>query len=83
MNTFVMHCAIWYHLNNLQKVKKTHGRVLLFVKLQATATVLKATLLHGCFSGFLNCTNGTKSRNASHLIHGVNRILLHSDMDCF
>ena len=25
------------------------------------------TLLHGCFSRFLNCTNGTKSRNASHL----------------
>ena len=25
------------------------------------------TLLHGCFSHFLNCTNGTKSRNAPHL----------------
>ena len=25
---------------------------------------LKATLLHGCFSYLLNCTNGTKSRNA-------------------
>ena len=24
----------------------------------------KLTLLHGCFSRFLNCTNGTKSRNA-------------------
>ena len=31
------------------------------------ATLLKVTLLHGCFSGFLNCTNGTKSRNASHM----------------
>ena len=31
------------------------------------ATLLKLTLLHGCFSRFLNCTNGTKSRNASHL----------------
>ena len=30
------------------------------------ATLLKLTLLHGCFSRFLNCTNGTKSRNASH-----------------
>ena len=28
---------------------------------------LKLTLLHGCFSRFLNCTNATKSRNASHL----------------
>ena len=26
------------------------------------ATLLKVTLLHGCFSRFLNCTNGTKSR---------------------
>ena len=24
-------------------------------------------LLHGCFSRFLNCTNGTKSRNAPHV----------------
>ena len=27
---------------------------------------LKVTLRHGRFSCFLNCTNGTKSRNASH-----------------
>ena len=26
------------------------------------------TLLHGFFSRFLNCTNGTKSRNAPHMI---------------
>ena len=26
--------------------------------------LLKVTLLYGCFSHFLNCTNGTKSRNA-------------------
>ena len=31
------------------------------------ATLLKLTLLHGCFSCFLNCINGTKSRNASHM----------------
>ena len=29
--------------------------------------VAKVTLLHGCFSHFLNCTNGTKSRKASHM----------------
>ena len=28
----------------------------------------KVTLLHGCFSRFLNCTNGTKSRKASQLL---------------
>ena len=26
-----------------------------------------STFLHGCFSCFSNCTNGTKSRNAPHL----------------
>ena len=31
------------------------------------ATLLKVTLLHVCFSRFLNCTNGIKSRNASHI----------------
>ena len=33
---------------------------------------LKLTLLHRCFSRFLNCTNGTTSRNAPHLSHMVN-----------
>ena len=27
----------------------------------------KVTLLHGCFSRFLNCTNGTKSSKTSHI----------------
>ena len=31
------------------------------------ATLLKITLLHGCFLPFLNRTNGTKSRKASHI----------------
>ena len=31
------------------------------------ATLLKVTLLHECFSHFLNCANGTKSRNTSHI----------------
>ena len=31
-------------------------------------TLLKLTLLHGCFSRFLNCTIGTKSLNASHIV---------------
>ena len=46
-----MFCAIWYHLHNLKNVLKT-------------ATLLKVTLLHECFSLFLNCTNGTESLNA-------------------
>ena len=28
-------------------------------------------LLHGCFSRFLNCTNGNKSRKASHIVKGT------------
>ena len=39
-------------------------------------TLLKVTLLYGCFSRFLIRTNGAKSRNASHtfidlLFHGT------------
>ena len=33
----MMRCAIWYHLNNLKNVKNTYERVLLLVKLQASA----------------------------------------------
>ena len=51
----MVRCTIWYHLYNLKNVKNTHGGVLLLIKLQAV-------------SRFLNCTNGTKSRNASHSV---------------
>ena len=57
----MMFCAIWYIMYNLKNVRNTHGGVLLLIKLQAKpATLLKAILLHGCFSRFLNCTNCTK-----------------------
>ena len=42
-----------------QKCEKTHGGVFL--------VVLKITLLHVFFLRFLNCTNGTKSYEASHI----------------
>ena len=67
---YVMFCTIWYYLYNFKNVKNTHGGVLLLVKLQAKslpATLLKVTLLHECFSRFLNCTNSTKSPNASQI----------------
>ena len=32
-----------------------------------SVTFSKVTLLHGCFPRFLNCTHGTKPRNAPHL----------------
>ena len=59
----MMLCAIWHHLYNLKNVKNTHGGVLLLIKLQA----LKITILHGRFSRFLNCTNGTKLRKSFHM----------------
>ena len=57
--THVALCAIWYQLYNLRNTKNTHGGVLLLL--------LKVTMHHGYFSRFLNCTNSTKSRKASHI----------------
>ena len=62
-------CLIWCNLYNFENVKNTHGGVLLLIKLQAS----KVTLLHGCFSRYLNCTNGTKSQKAS-LVNISNRV---------
>ena len=49
-----MCCVIMYHLYNSKNVKNTHGELLKLV------TLLKVTLLHECFSRFLNQKNGTK-----------------------
>ena len=37
-----------------------------FAQFGKPAILLKVTILHGCFSRFLNFTIGTKLRNASH-----------------
>ena len=58
--------VIWYHFYDLKNLKNTHRGVLLLVKLQAKS-LLKLTFLYACFSHFLNCRNGTKSGNASHI----------------
>ena len=64
---FVVRCTIWYHLHNLKNIKNTHGGVSLLVKLQTSAcNFTKRNTPPRCFSCFLNCTNGTKSRNVSH-----------------
>ena len=49
---------ISYYLYDFKNVKNTHGGGLR----------LKVTLLHGCFSRFLNCTNGTKSHKTSNIL---------------
>ena len=43
---------IWYHLRNLKNVKKTREGVLLLVKSQASAALLKVTLLRSFFHIF-------------------------------
>ena len=55
-----MRYGILYHLHNLKNLKNTHEGVLLLVKLQAWVFTFS------WFSRFLNCTNETKSRKASH-----------------
>ena len=54
-------------LIHLKNVKNTQRGLILIAKLQAEASVL-----HGCFSRFLNCTNGTKLRKASHTERQLN-----------
>ena len=63
-----MRCPIWYHIYNFKNVKNIYGGVLILVTLQAlVCNFTKSTLFHGYFSRFLNCTNHTKSRNASQM----------------
>ena len=50
-----------------KNLKNTHGWRSFTYK---PATLLKVTFFDGCFSRFLNCTNGTQSCNASHKDHG-------------
>ena len=56
----------------LKKCEKHPWRSVTFSKVAGLklkpATLLKVKFLHGCFLGFLNCINGTKSRSASHII---------------
>ena len=50
-------------------MKRTHGEVLLLVKLQASAcNFTKSNTFLWFFSRFLNFTNAIKSRKASHML---------------
>ena len=60
---------------NSKTVKNAHGGLFPFRKV-AGRLKLKLTLLHGCFSRFLNFTNGTKLRKASHNCLRPNAFLL-------
>ena len=61
-------CGALRDLYNLKSVKNTHGGVLILVCRLKPTTLPKLTLFHGCFSRFLNGTNGTKTRNAPRII---------------
>ena len=66
---YVLRCAIWYYLDSLKNVKNTNVGVLHLVKVQAEACNLtKRNAAPRVFFTFLNCTNGTKSCNASHIV---------------
>ena len=61
-------CAIQYLWYKFKNVKNTHGGMLVLVKLQPEAcNFTQSKLLHGCFSRFFNCRNGTKLRKASRI----------------
>ena len=60
---YVVRCTVQF-----KNVKNIHGGVLLLVKLQAKfCNFTKSNTPPWMFSRFLNCTNGTKSCNASHI----------------
>ena len=48
-----MLCAIWYYWCNLKNVKKTHGWLLLLVKLQALFKHLHPTQENGKWKNFV------------------------------
>ena len=62
-----------------KKRKKHPWRSVTFSKVagKKPTTSLKVTLLHGCFSRFLNCTNKTKSCKTLHInIKSLNNTFL-------
>ena len=58
----------WLHFVPLKKAENQRFSGVFMVYKMEPAALLKVTIVHGCFSRFLNCTNGTKSRKASHLL---------------
>ena len=83
---YAMLCTIWYHLHNLQNVEKKKKK-----KKKTWRSVAKSRV----FSRFLNCTDGTKLRNAPHIflvhpeakhdgmIKNYIRQVTHTDNECY
>ena len=76
-----MLCAIWHHLHNLKYVKYILRGVLLLAKLLVTfSNFLKVTVLHGRFSGILNCTFDTQSHKALHIMNKDRVLIYHTSL---
>ena len=60
-------CGALHDLVPFVQFKKLKKHLWRSVSFSKVATLLKLTLLYGCLSRFLNCINGTKSHNASHI----------------
>ena len=59
-----------------EKREKYLKRIVTWRRVQP-ATCLKVTVLHRCFSHFINCINGTKSRNAPQIsVYGIHLLVL-------
>ena len=68
--TFLYKCdALRNLLVQFKKRKSTHGEMIHLVKLQAEACDFTKSITHQSitFLRFLSCTNGTKSRKATHI----------------
>ena len=66
VNTYVILCAIWYHLYNLKNAKNTYGGMLLLVKLQSTVT--KSNILPWVFFTFFEfCEWYQIAQNVSYI----------------
>ena len=56
-------CLLWHSWNVFNWYQCQHHIACNFPKIN---------IFHGCLSRFLNCTNGTKSRNAPHILLNCN-----------
>ena len=79
---YMRHCDL-VPFAQLEKREKHPWMNVNFSSRLKLATLLKVTLLHGCFSRYLNCTNGTKSRKASHIFKMHSILCSHHNITSF
>ena len=72
--SYVTLCAIW-HLCNLENMKNICSSDTLSKVEGSNLQLCLKYLLHGCFSRFLNCTDGAQSRKASYQVYFIDASL--------